>query len=178
MTFEDYLQLFSNTYICKIENDIKYHSLCQKSKNVPEQNWFKFQLGDDFKFGEWGLDIVVQQMGNRIYRHKRDSDGIEFKNSLFQLTLISVGGNNEFEGIKEKTHKALNGDINIMQFAQMIHKFHGGCSYSGVPKLKKITSVIEQQLKQGTSPDLLEPELLELLDELDNVLNESKNYLI
>lgn len=87
-----------------MESDIIYHSLCQKSKNVPEQNWFKFQLGDDFKFGEWGLDIVVQQMGNRIYRHQRDSDGIEFKNSMFQLTLVSVGGNNEFEGIKQQVH--------------------------------------------------------------------------
>lgn len=104
MTFEGFLKLFKNTYICKVDDDAAYHSQCQKTKNVPEQNWFKIQLGEDFKFGEWGLDILVQQMGNRIYRHQRDSDGIEFENSAFQLTLVSVGGDNEFDGIRQQVH--------------------------------------------------------------------------
>jgi len=64
-----------------------------------------------------------------------------------------------------------------VHLTQIIHKFHGGCSYSGVPKLKKITNVIEQELKQGISPDLLEPELLELLDELSNVRKAASGYL-
>tara|TARA_R110001583_G_scaffold6618_5_gene33598 strand:- start:26711 stop:29488 length:2778 start_codon:yes stop_codon:yes gene_type:complete len=85
---------------------------------------------------------------------------------------------NDFEEIKVNSQKAIEGDIDNEHFAQIVHKFHGGCSYSGVPKLKKITKVIEQQLKQGISPDLLEPELLELLDELDNVLRESAHYLV
>lgn len=84
---------------------------------------------------------------------------------------------NDFEEIKNNANKAIEGKIDNVHFAQIIHKFHGGCSYSGVPKLKKIAGVIEQELKQGVSPDLLEPELLELLDELDNVHRDAQSYL-
>ncbi|MCP5078039.1 MAG: two-component sensor histidine kinase BarA [Psychromonas sp.] len=83
----------------------------------------------------------------------------------------------DFEEIKESANRAINSEIDNVHFAQIIHKFHGGCSYSGVPKLKKIAGLIEQELKQGISPDLLEPELLELLDELDNVQQDAKKYL-
>ena len=84
---------------------------------------------------------------------------------------------NDFSEIRESAIKAINNEIDNVHFAQLIHKFHGGCSYSGVPKLKKVAAVIEQELKQGISPDLLEPELLELLDELDNVELAAKDYL-
>jgi len=84
----------------------------------------------------------------------------------------------EFAEIKVYANQAINSEIDNVHLTQLIHKFHGGCSYSGVPKLKKIAGVIEQELKQGISPDLLEPELLELLDELDNVQREAQDYLI
>jgi two-component system sensor histidine kinase BarA len=84
---------------------------------------------------------------------------------------------NEFAEIKIEVNKALHGDIDTLHFAQIIHKFHGGCSYNGVPKLKKITCLIENELKQGITLDLLEPELLELLDELENVAQQAKNHL-
>jgi two-component system sensor histidine kinase BarA len=84
---------------------------------------------------------------------------------------------NEFDEIKKQANKAIEGKIDNVHFAQIIHKFHGGCSYSGVPKLKKIAHLIEQELNQGISPDLLEPELLELMDELDNVEKQSGQYL-
>ena len=84
---------------------------------------------------------------------------------------------NDFATIKTEADKAIAGEIDNVHFAQIIHKFHGGCSYSGVPKLKKIAGLIEKELKRGISPDLLEPELLELLDELDNVQQEAQLYL-
>ena len=83
----------------------------------------------------------------------------------------------DFAEIKESANKAIEGEIDNVHFALIIHKFLGGCSYSGVSKLKKIAALIEQELKQGISPDLLEPELLEFLDELDNVQNEAHSYL-
>ncbi|PKH03311.1 two-component sensor histidine kinase BarA [Psychromonas sp. MB-3u-54] len=83
----------------------------------------------------------------------------------------------EFSQIKIEVNKALHGDIDTLHFAQIIHKFHGGCSYSGVPKLKKITCLIENELKQGITLELLEPELLELLDELECVAQQAKKYL-
>ena len=84
---------------------------------------------------------------------------------------------NEFDEIRKQANNAIEGKIDNVHFAQVIHKFHGGCSYSGVPKLKKIAHLIEQELNQGMTPDLLEPELLELMDELDNVEKQSEQYL-
>ncbi|WP_435236575.1 two-component sensor histidine kinase BarA [Psychromonas sp. PT13] len=84
---------------------------------------------------------------------------------------------NEFPDLIEQVNKAITADIDNVHFAQVIHKFHGGCVYCGVPKLCKVTGIIEKELKQGISPELLEPELLELLDEIENVQRETQEYL-
>lgn len=55
----------------------------------------------------------------------------------------------------------------------LIHKLHGSCNYSGVPRLKKLCHTLESQLRSGTAAEDLEPELLELLDEMDNVAREA-----
>ncbi|UXI01752.1 two-component sensor histidine kinase BarA [Photobacterium sp. TY1-4] len=57
-----------------------------------------------------------------------------------------------------------------------IHKLHGSCAYSGVPRLKSLCHTIETELKAGTSTDELEPELFELVDEMNNVVKASKAY--
>ena len=59
----------------------------------------------------------------------------------------------------------------------LIHKLHGSCSYSGVPRLKRLCFYIEQQLRQGVSVETLEPEWFELLDEIDNVKRAAVAYL-
>ncbi|MFI8415210.1 two-component sensor histidine kinase BarA [Serratia sp. NPDC078593] len=48
----------------------------------------------------------------------------------------------------------------------IIHKLHGSCSYSGVPRLKQLCFYLEQQLRLGINSHDLEPEWLELLDEI------------
>jgi two-component system sensor histidine kinase BarA len=58
-----------------------------------------------------------------------------------------------------------------------IHKLHGSCGYSGVPRLKHLCHLIEGQLRNGTPAEDLEPEFLELLDEMDNVTRETKKML-
>jgi len=83
----------------------------------------------------------------------------------------------EFSEIREVTDKAIQNKIECEAFYQIIHRFHGGCSYSGVPKLKNIARIIEKELKLGVTPSALEPELLELLDELNNVEKEAQPYL-
>jgi len=83
----------------------------------------------------------------------------------------------DFAAIRVATNKALIGELDNVHFTQMIHKFHGGCSYSGVPRLKKIAGVIEQELKLGINSERLEPELLELLDELNNVEKQAQIHL-
>ncbi|MCF2863405.1 two-component sensor histidine kinase BarA [Pseudoalteromonas sp. Cnat2-41] len=52
----------------------------------------------------------------------------------------------------------------------IIHKFHGACCYTGVPKLKKLAELIETAMKEKASINDIEPELLELQDELSNLM--------
>ena len=59
----------------------------------------------------------------------------------------------------------------------LIHKLHGACCYTGVPRLNKLANEIESALKQGTEIAELEPELLELQDELQHVADEGTRYL-
>ena len=54
---------------------------------------------------------------------------------------------NEFKEIRDIANSAIQDDIDNVHFAQIIHKFHGGCSYSGVPKLRNIAGLIEKELK-------------------------------
>ncbi|WP_127957340.1 two-component sensor histidine kinase BarA [Serratia microhaemolytica] len=56
----------------------------------------------------------------------------------------------------------------------LIHKLHGSCSYSGVPRLRQLCFYLEQQLRQGVNAHELEPEWLELLDEIELLNTEAK----
>ncbi|MGP3593428.1 two-component sensor histidine kinase BarA [Vagococcus sp. WN89Y] len=60
---------------------------------------------------------------------------------------------------------------------EAVHKLHGSCGYSGVPRLKKLCQLLEQQLRSGVPPEDLEPEFLELLDEMDNVAREARRLI-
>ncbi len=84
---------------------------------------------------------------------------------------------NEFTEIRASINLILKDEMPQDKFQALIHRLHGGCCYSGVPKLKKIVALIEKELKQGIEAKELEPELLELLDELGNIERESKEYL-
>ncbi|QDX29095.1 two-component sensor histidine kinase BarA [Dickeya poaceiphila] len=59
----------------------------------------------------------------------------------------------------------------------IIHKLHGSCSYSGVPRLKQICHYLEQSLRKGLPVEELEPEWLELLDEIANVEKAARKQL-
>jgi two-component system sensor histidine kinase BarA len=69
------------------------------------------------------------------------------------------------------THLQLESAIENNDFAlllSVIHKFHGACCYTGVPKLKQLSETIETGLKRSQEISEVEPEILELLDELNN----------
>ena len=55
----------------------------------------------------------------------------------------------------------------------VIHKFHGACCYTGVPKLKSLAETIETSLKSDCVLDNVEPELFELQDELENLMSDA-----
>ncbi len=78
--------------------------------------------------------------------------------------------------VAERVQHVLDGaqDDSIVD---IIHKLHGSCSYSGVPRLKDACNYIEQQLRNGATAEELEPEWLELLDEIENVQREGTKKL-
>lgn len=54
---------------------------------------------------------------------------------------------------------------------QVVHKFNGALAYTGTPRLKNLAHEIETQLKKGATTTEVEPEVFELIDEMDK-LNE------
>ncbi|KPM81803.1 two-component sensor histidine kinase BarA [Pseudoalteromonas lipolytica] len=55
----------------------------------------------------------------------------------------------------------------------IVHKFHGACCYTGVPKLKSLAETLETALKGDCDLNYIEPELFELVDELNNLLSDA-----
>jgi two-component system sensor histidine kinase BarA len=78
--------------------------------------------------------------------------------------------------VSERVKAVLEGEEDDT-ILDLIHKLHGSCSYSGVPRLKQLCFYLEQQLRQGVSNGDLEPEWLELLDEIGLVETEAKFQL-
>lgn len=63
---------------------------------------------------------------------------------------------------------------NCQKVLSIVHKFHGACCYTGVPKLKSLAETIETSLKKECVLEIIEPELFELQDELENLLIDAK----
>ncbi|EBE3863972.1 two-component sensor histidine kinase BarA [Salmonella enterica subsp. enterica serovar Heidelberg] len=78
--------------------------------------------------------------------------------------------------VRNKIEEQLVGE-NPNGLVDLVHKPHGSCGYSGVPRMKNLCQLIEQQLRSGVHEEELEPEFLELLDEMDNVAREAKKIL-
>lgn len=78
--------------------------------------------------------------------------------------------------VRNKIEEQLVGE-NPNGLVDLVDKLHGSCGYSGVPRMKNLCQLIEQQLRSGVHEEELEPEFLELLDEMDNVAREAKKIL-
>ena len=63
------------------------------------------------------------------------------------------------------------------ELLRVIHKLHGACCYTGVPQLKELAHSIETALKQKSSLVDIEPEILEILDELKLVATIGTTFL-
>ncbi|RWR01770.1 histidine kinase [[Pantoea] beijingensis] len=68
-------------------------------------------------------------------------------------------------------------DDNTLGLRDIIHKLHGSASYSGVPRMKQLCQQIEHSLRLDAAITDVEPELLELMDEMDKVTEEAKSIL-
>ncbi|PCE68976.1 two-component sensor histidine kinase BarA [Salinivibrio sp. YCSC6] len=82
-----------------------------------------------------------------------------------------------FAGVKTIVEHALAGTCSTEDLWQAIHKLHGSCAYSGVPQLKALCHELETQLKAGADIDTVEPELLELQDEIAHIEQLAPQYL-
>ncbi|WP_147199600.1 two-component sensor histidine kinase BarA [Pantoea sp. MBD-2R] len=68
-------------------------------------------------------------------------------------------------------------DENRQGLRDIIHKLHGSASYSGVPRMKALCQQLEQALRADNPIADIEPELFELLDEMENVAKLAKERL-
>jgi len=57
-----------------------------------------------------------------------------------------------------------------------VHKLHGASCYTGLPVLKQLTELLETQLKKGSNISELEPELFELLDRIQAILQDATSW--
>jgi two-component system sensor histidine kinase BarA len=58
---------------------------------------------------------------------------------------------------------------NSAELKNLIHKLNGACCYTGVPNLTTISQELETQLKNDIALDNLEPEFLELFEQIEKV---------
>ena len=59
---------------------------------------------------------------------------------------------------------------------QLVHKLHGATCYTGVPRIKALSELIETELKTGKGLSTIEPELFDLSDQLTDLLAESQQW--
>ncbi|KOC89125.1 two-component sensor histidine kinase BarA [Winslowiella iniecta] len=78
--------------------------------------------------------------------------------------------------VREKVEQNL-ADNHTSGLRDIIHKLHGSASYSGVPRLKQLCQQLEHHLRLDADIVTIEPELLELLDEMENVVRLAKEVL-
>ncbi|WP_205312521.1 two-component sensor histidine kinase BarA [Rheinheimera maricola] len=88
---------------------------------------------------------------------------------MLQMLLASVPATREALQHALKNHDSA-------QLLQQVHKLHGACCYTGVPRLKDLAELIETNLKQGKNLTELEPEFLELDDVLQALYQESQQW--
>lgn len=77
---------------------------------------------------------------------------------------------------KKNIHDALMKQ-DTSQLKSLIHKLNGTCCYTGVPNLTSICQEIETQLKKEVPLDDLEPEFLELFEQIELVLSQAPKSL-
>ncbi|GAD03080.1 two-component sensor histidine kinase BarA [Agarivorans albus] len=113
---------------------------------------------------------------------------IEFENASLSWQLAMQRANNNqalaidmfvmlqdsFVEIEEAIEQILNQQINADEFVLLVHRFRGGCAYSGCKRLESLTTTIEDSLRQHGDVAQVEPELLELSDEIEKVKQAAK----
>jgi len=161
---EKLLSAGMNDYLAKPIEEEKLHSLLQRYKPGPVGgNWIAPPEAAELQVNvnatlDWQLALRQAAGKNDLARE------------MLQMLVAFL------PEIRNKVEEQLVGE-NPEDLVGAIHKLHGSCGYSGVPRLKNLCHLLEQQLRSGTPESELEPEFLELLDEMDNVTREAMKVL-
>ncbi|MBU2897239.1 two-component sensor histidine kinase BarA [Vibrio hepatarius] len=103
---------------------------------------------------------------------KQSANKIELARDMLQMLVNYIP---EVSEVVETAMEQKNFDRE--KLLHFIHKLHGSSAYCGVPRLKKVCSTIEKAINSGSSILELEPELFELQDEMEKVIESSAPYL-
>ncbi|WP_070970421.1 two-component sensor histidine kinase BarA [Vibrio sonorensis] len=103
---------------------------------------------------------------------KQSANKEDLAKDMLQMLVDSIP---EVSSIVEQALDLNNFDIDTL--VHHIHKLHGSCSYSGVPRLKKVCAEVEKALRSGSAITDIEPELFELQDEMEKVAASAEPYL-
>ncbi len=134
------------------------HSTSHYQSNIIEHNQeIAMGIGDNIHIN-W-QESLKQAMGKE-----------ELALDMLQMLIDGIPQNI----IKIEQAKSMQQDDDLIK---IIHKLHGACCYTGVPQLKKLAHSIETALKQHSAIAEIEPELLELLDELQLVATVGTNLI-
>ena len=90
----------------------------------------------------------------------------DLANEMLSMLLLSI----------PETQKLISeafGDNDSKELLSIIHKFHGACCYTGVPKIKALAETIETALKQSQTVKDIEPEIFELQDCLSGLMQDA-----
>ncbi len=161
---EKLLSAGMNDYLAKPIEEEKLHTLLLRYKPGPAAgNWVAPEKAVEITVNEnatldWQLALRQAAGKNDLARE------------MLQMLVAFL------PEIRNKVEEQLVGE-NPEDLVDAIHKLHGSCGYSGVPRLKNLCHLLEQQLRSGTPESELEPEFLELLDEMDNVTREAMKVL-
>lgn len=101
---------------------------------------------------------------------KQNAGGrIELAIDMFKMLLDSLPAS------KQSIETALE-DHNISDILKNVHKLHGACCYVGVPRMKNLANFIETQIKKQVTIEQVMPEVYELLDEIDNLIEDCQSW--
>ncbi|SKA45713.1 two-component sensor histidine kinase BarA [Enterovibrio nigricans] len=152
---DDYLTKPIEEHI--LEQVLHHWTLCANDTPLPSTPVMNIQSPASFTLSvDWSLAM------------KQAAGKADLARDMLQMLIRS------FDEVEEKVSRAL--EDNSIDLWPVIHKLHGSCAYSGVPKLKQLCYELETQMKSGDAVADIEPELLELLDEMHNVREQAPHY--
>ncbi|MFY8272960.1 two-component sensor histidine kinase BarA [Pseudoalteromonas sp. SSDWG2] len=150
-----------SSYLTKpLDEDMLSEMLMQYAANNKHwrvrENTKAAAIPPPFESSSLNWELALQRAGGKE----------DLANEMLNMLLLSIP---ETLSLVEEAMEANDHE----RLLSIIHKFHGACCYTGVPKLKNLAELIETAMKEQASINDIEPELFELQDQLRNLMTDS-----